>query len=189
MTAAQAEKLKKLEAAYERAYKHGGEVALFNAQTALERFEAALERSEKLKAAGLRSRSNPRRQKVKGNTRRRVNAASSTGKMIPAKVMVGKGGKVRVFVNPKHLTGLHQSGNPMRNPMTLITGRIKSKLRDGVPGDTTHLLTAPIIDSKGVILFRRGTAFIPLSGGLHGDRAYAAIGIGGQRREFEWDRK
>ena len=46
------------------------EVALFNAQTALERFEAALERSEKLKAAGLRSRSNPRRQKVKGNTRR-----------------------------------------------------------------------------------------------------------------------
>ena len=117
--------------------------------------------------------------------RRRVNAASSTGKMIPAKVMVGKGGKVRVFVNPKHLTGLHQSGNPM----TLITSRIKSKLRDGVPGDTTHLLTAPIIDSKGVTLFRRGTAFIPLSGGLHDGRAYAAIGIGGQRREFEWDRK
>ena len=28
MTTAQAEKLKKLEAAYERAYKHGGEVAL-----------------------------------------------------------------------------------------------------------------------------------------------------------------
>ena len=28
------------------------------------------------------------------------------GKLIPAKVMVGKGGKVRVFVNPKHLPTL-----------------------------------------------------------------------------------
>ena len=164
-----------------------GRWPFYNAQTALERFETALERSEKLKAAGLRSRSNPRRRRnggsytvkgvpigvprhsfdprkgdvfyvsgkritvkstsgdmvsvspsvqgmyalgmgnlyqiarvpedsrfapygyrarVKGNTRRRVNAASSTGKMIPAKVMVGKGGKVRVFVNPKHLPTL-----------------------------------------------------------------------------------
>ena len=41
------------------------------------------------------------------NVRRNLNpGVRATGKMIPAKVMVGKGGKVRVFVNPKHLPTL-----------------------------------------------------------------------------------
>lgn len=54
----------------------------------------------------LRKELNEQRRRGNGKKARRVNAASSTGKMIPAKVRVSKDGTVRVFVNPKYLPQL-----------------------------------------------------------------------------------